>query len=162
MPTLEIFAISSSPALFLRRQDLLLAHYNYFCIDCEDCPDNSPSPSGEPSGECDHTSHPRRVLKDIHAVSEHLKSAISDHRNKKFQPVQNFVNVKMRVRLCDLAYTEKYGNRIRKKFKKAAQGDIISRESFRIPIKCKICCVVASNNLEVFRHIREEHLTKKE
>ena len=139
------------------REDLLLAHYNYFCIDCEHCENNSPSPFAK----CDHTSHPRRVLTDIEAVSAHLKSV--DHPgNRKFQPVQNFVNVKMRVRVCDLAYTEKYGNRIRKKFKKAAQGDVISRESFRIPIKCKVCGVVAANNLEVFRHIREEHLTKKE
>ena len=68
----------------------------------------------------------------------------------------------MRVRLCDLAYTERYGNRVRKKFKKAAQGKIISEDSFKIAIKCKVCGVNTNNNLEMFRHIREEHLVKQE
>ena len=72
------------------------------------------------------------------------------------------MTTQMRVRVCDLAYTEKYGNRVRKKFKKAAQGKIISRESFEIPIRCKVCGVNTNNNLEIFRHIREEHLVKKE
>ena len=68
----------------------------------------------------------------------------------------------MRVHLSDLAYTERYGNRVRKKFKKAAQGKILSEKSFQIPIRCKVCGVNTNNNLEMFRHIREEHLVKME
>ena len=82
-PTNHRFSFLSS-----LRQDLTLAHYNYFCLDCEDCSDNSSSPSN--SGECDHTSHPRRTLKDIEEVAAHIKSTA----HSKFQPVQNFVNVK--------------------------------------------------------------------
>ena len=145
---------SMSTPLF-SKEDQSLAHYNYFCIDCEDCPGKSYSTSAE----CCHSSHPRRVLKDMDEVAAHIQSA--DHKgHSKFQPVHEFVNVKMRVSVCDLAYSKKYGNRVRKKFKRAALGKVISKASFRIPIKCKICGVTTANNLDVFRHIREEHLSK--
>ena len=68
------------------RQDLSLAHYKYFCLDCENCLVD------RDSERCDHTSHPRRPLKDIGAVAAHIRSAAAGH--SRFQPVQNFVNLK--------------------------------------------------------------------
>lgn len=87
--TVLLQATAAFPFHLSLRQDLSLAHFNYFCLDCEDCSDNS-SASSSNSGECDHTAHPRRTLKDIEEVAAHIKST----GHSKFQPVQNFVNVK--------------------------------------------------------------------
>jgi len=62
-----------------------------------------------------------------------------------------------------MAYSSVYGNKVRKLWKILAKNDLLTNNSyeFKIPEHCKVrdCEFRALTAMEMFRHIREQHLT---
>ena len=49
---------------FYSKRDVTLPRYSYFCLDCENCPTAATDYGDDDRDRCDHTSHPRRPLRD--------------------------------------------------------------------------------------------------
>ncbi len=119
----------------------------HFCLDCEKCRAKS----------CKHTEHARTTVSD---VQEHIQE--SGHR--RFQPVASFLSP-CSVKMLDLAYTQEYGNKIRKKFKSSVlSGFFEAPKQLDGSRRCRMpgCEFKTSKVLEVFRHIRDNHLKSSE
>merc|ERR1719318_1643727 len=69
-----------------------------------------------------------------------------------------------RIQVMSLAYSSVYGNKVRKLWKNLAKSDLLTSASydFQNPNKCKVreCSYKGKNAVEMFRHIREVHLTE--
>ena len=122
-----------------------------FCLDCESCPVPS----------CNHCSHPRVLLPGgPGAVASHRSAT----RHRRFQSIDTFLRMTLRVRVADAAYSPRYGDKVRKRFKTGVKSkEIEAPRQLDRPRKCRVpgCAFKTSQVLEVFRHIREEHLHAK-
>lgn len=69
-----------------------------------------------------------------------------------------------RIQVMSLAYSSVYGNKVRKLWKNLAKSDLLTSASydFKNPNRCKVreCTYKGKNAMEMFRHIREVHLTE--
>ena len=122
-----------------------------FCLDCESCPVPS----------CNHCSHPRVLLPGgPGAVASHRSAT----RHRRFQSIDTFLRMTLRVRVADAAYSPRYGDKVRKRFKTGVKSkEIEAPRQLDRSRKCRVpgCAFKTSQVLEVFSHIREEHLHAK-
>ena len=124
----------------------------YFCLDCDNCSDP----------ECKHLTHPRKLIGDQKQLFEHFASTA--HAHKRAQPVGNFVRVNAGVSVGDIAYHERFGNFVRKQFKKSVLAGKVSVQMLSRESKCRVrgCGFGTENKVDLFRHIRESHLKSGE
>ncbi len=119
-----------------------------FCLDCEHCPGTS----------CKHEDHPRVALfGGPCAVGAHMRAT----KHRRFQPAASFLRLSAGVRLEDLAYSGRYGNRVRKTFKAGViAGQLEAPRQLGRPRRCRVpgCHFETDKVLDIFRHIREKHL----
>jgi hypothetical protein len=121
----------------------------HFCLDCEGCK----------SRHCTHENHARKIIK---RPNEH----ILNYNHGRFQKEADFLNLKPKLQIEDLAYNPANGAKVRKLYKKyAAENEGSSPVSlFDYPInemrKCKKCDFQTPSIVYMFRHIREVHMDK--
>ncbi len=119
-----------------------------FCLDCEACRSSS----------CHHRGHPRRVVSGgERGRLEHM----SARGHRRFQPAASYLRTGAEVRIPDLAYTQQFGHKVRKKFKAGVgRGDFALAQKLEKKWRCRVkgCAFTTDRGVETFRHIREKHL----
>ena len=118
------------------------------CQDCDGCED-----------DCDHQDH--GVMLREGNVLEHFNST-GHKRCRNAKEIRAQTDVK--VQMMSMAYSSVYGNKVRKLWKILAKNDLLTSASyeFQSANKCKVkdCHFKAGTAMEIFRHIREQHLTE--
>ena len=123
----------------------------HFCLDCEGCK----------SRHCTHQNHARKIIK---RPNEHLLH----YAHGRFQKEDDFLNLKPKLQIEDLAYNPGEGPKVRKLYKKyAAENEGLTPVSlFDYPLneerKCKKCDFKTPSIVYMFRHIREVHMDNKD
>merc|ERR1719192_676533 len=120
----------------------------FHCLDCEVC-----------SEDCDHTDHALTLREGD--MAQHVLT--TGHRRVR-EAGEVRAQTEARVQVMSLAYSSVYGNKVRKLWKNLAKSDLLTSASydFQNPNKCKVreCSYKGKNAMEMFRHIREVHLTE--
>jgi hypothetical protein len=118
------------------------------CQDCDGC-----------EYDCDHSDH-GVMLREGNIVEHFNSTGHKRCRNAKEIRAQTDCKVQM----MSMAYSSVYGNKIRKLWKVLAKNDLLTSASYEFESsqKCKVkdCHFKASTAMEIFRHIREQHLTE--
>lgn len=67
--------------------------------------------------------------------------------------------------LCNLAYSERYGHTVRKKYKHSVKaGRFPGGKYYKYTkgrTRCKMCCFTTKYTIRMFHHIQAEHLPEK-
>jgi len=118
------------------------------CQDCDGC-----------EYDCDHSDH-GIMLREGNIIEHFNSTGHKRCRNAKEIRAQTDCKVQM----MSMAYSSVYGNKIRKLWKVLAKNDLLTSASYEFEAsqKCKVkdCHFKASTAMEIFRHIREQHLTE--
>ena len=118
------------------------------CQDCDGCEE-----------DCDHSDH-GVMLREGNIVEHFNSTGHKRCRNAKEIRAQTDCKIQM----MSMAYSSVYGNKIRKLWKILAKNDLLTSASYEFEAanKCKVkdCHFKASTAMEIFRHIREQHLTE--
>jgi len=118
------------------------------CQDCDGC-----------EYDCDHSDH-GIMLREGNIIEHFNSTGHKRCRNAKEIRAQTDCKVQM----MSMAYSSVYGNKIRKLWKVLAKNDLLTSASYEFDVsqKCKVkdCHFKASTAMEIFRHIREQHLTE--
>jgi len=116
--------------------------YFYFCLDCE---------KHTAKKNCSHLKHSRVPIgMDI---TKHLGE--TGHEN--FEPIRNFVlpikqNKMLRVK--NVSYSQKWGDRVRKCYKKLILSAVIEDDRYEAPRNCLRCSVEINNATDMFLHLK--------
>ena len=117
----------------------------HFCLDCELC-----------FKKCSHLDHPRRI---VDRVDEHIQQ----FAHGRFQKIEDFV-MQPKLKLTDMAYSDDHGADIRKQYKKyvekSKEDSPVNLYEYPYEKKCLKCDVTTKSIVYMFRHIRQQHLSK--
>ena len=118
----------------------------HFCLDCELC-----------YKKCSHRDHPRRII-------ERCDQHIQNYAHGRFQKIKDFVQ-EAKIKVQDLAYSQKHGQDIRKSYKKYVQkckdDSPVNLYDYDHEKQCLKCELKTSSIVHMFRHIRLEHLNEE-
>jgi len=119
----------------------------YMCEDCDGC-----------ESGCSHEDHSVTLRRG--SCADH---ALQTNHQRARDPNQIRTQTDCRIQLMSLTYSTVYGNKIRKLWKMLAKADMLTNNSyhFTTPTHCKVkdCEHYSTTAMDMFRHVREQHLT---
>lgn len=118
----------------------------YYCPDCDDC-----------EYDCLHEDHSVKIR--VGDAEEH-RTLMGHNRCKSTFEIRPQTGCKVSV--ASMAYSPLYGNKVRKLWKILAKNDLLTSESYEFgdaqDCKVKDCNFKADTAMEIFKHIREQHI----
>jgi len=118
----------------------------YYCPDCDDC-----------DYDCQHEDHSVKIR--VGDAEEH-RTLMGHNRCKSTLEIRPQTGCKVSV--ASMAYSPLYGNKVRKLWKILAKNDMLTSESYEFAdaqqCKVKDCDFKADTAMEIFKHIREQHI----
>ena len=116
--------------------------YYYFCLDCETHEGNKQT--------CSHVNHPRCPI-SMDIASHMVKT---NHQN--FIPIQN----KVGLRVQNISFNSDLHKTVLKKWKQLVKDGDITQVDYEQPRQCGKCGLTFSDAIEMFKHIKEDHVKK--